>query len=438
MPTSTRLVLVAAAAAALVVGLGVWVVGLLETQDPLGVNETDAPSQPGGPLWPGWGGPGRNQISSDTGLLDRWPSEGPPELWRVRGGGGYSGFALADGRLITMVGRGGAEVVLCLDAADGRQIWAVRSDDDRTDSFGDGPRSTPLIDGRRVYTLGASGVLLCLDVRDGSELWRLDLVSRFGAAVPKWGFSTSPLLEGDKLIVNVGGRPGASFVAFDKADGRVLWKCLDDPPGYSSPIAISVDGMRQIVQTTGVRLVGLSPDDGRLLWEIPWKNQYETNIATPVWWADEKMIFISSGYEKDALAARLSVADGKVRAEVVWESPVLKNHQADSILRHGRLYGIHGNGTGVLKCVEMQTGRQVWVDRCVGKGTVFFADGHLYVLSDKGEMALVAADPTGVREKGRFRPLSGKCWTAPLVIGGRMYLRNEKEIACYGVAKAAG
>jgi outer membrane protein assembly factor BamB len=384
--------------------------------------------------WPQWRGPARDGVSAETGLLTAWPAGGPRLLWKVPGGGGYSCPAIAGGRLFTLVSRDKDEIVLCLDAKSGKELWTVRSDADRPDDFGSGPRATPTVDGDRVYTLGASGSLMCLQAADGKSIWSADILKQFSAENLRWGVSGSPLVEGDLLIVNSGGR-GASCVAFDKKTGKVVWAGHDDLAGYAAPTAITVDGVRQIVFFTGDAVLGVSPTDGAEHWRIPWKTSYDCNIATPVWSAKDKLLFVSSGYDKGCAAVRLAGKAGKVAAEIAWQSRAMRNHHASCVLHDGKLYGFDGNGPAVLKCLELTTGRTLWTDRSIGKGSLMLADGHLIALSEEGELALIAADPAGYKEKARCKPLDSLCWTMPVLSGGRLYLRNESEILCLQAGK---
>lgn len=379
--------------------------------------------------WPQWRGPNRDGASAETGLLTQWPAGGPKVLWKVPGGGGYSCFAIADGRLFTLVTRGKDELVLALDAATGKELWTVRSDPDRFDDFGSGPRATPTVDGDRVYTLGASGALLCLEAKTGRKLWGLNTLKQFNVENLRWGVSTSPLVEGNLLLVNVGGA-GASAVAFDKMTGKVVWQKHDDIAGYSSPVAITVDGVRIVVFFTGEALIALSPADGAEHWRIPWKTSFDCNIATPIWSEKDKLLFISSGYDKGCAAVRLAGKGGRVSAEIAWQSRAMRNHHSSCVLHNGKLYGFDGNGPAVLKCLDPATGKTEWVDRSVGKGSLLLVDGHLIALSEEGEMALIAAEPAGYKEKARCKPFDTLCWTMPVYLGGRLYLRNEIDIVC--------
>jgi len=409
---------------------GAWYMSQGKAPALIGVNEAAEPSVPTDKAsWPRWRGPNNDGVSTEAATIAAWGGKGPTELWRVDGGGGYSTFAIAAGRVITLVSRGDVEIVLALDAVTGKELWSVKSDADREDGFGSGPRSTPTIDGKHVYTLGANGTLMCLDVSNGREVWKTNILKQFNADNLRWGVSTSPLVEGDLLLVNAGGA-GASMVAFNKTDGKVVWKVEDDGAGYASPIAITVGGVRNVVFFTAAGLVGLDPKSGSLHWRIAWQTQYDANIASPVWVESTRMLVVSSGYDRGCAGIRLAAVDLKVRAEKVWENRELKSHQATPVLVNGKLYGFDGNGPAVLKCIDPATGDRLWVNRSVGKGSLTAVGDTLVVFSERGDLALVAADPAAYREKARFKPFNGKCWAVPVYTGGRLYLRDEREIVC--------
>ena len=213
--------------------------------------------------WPQFRGPNRDGVSDETGLLESWPDGGPRELWRVALGEGFSGISVVDGRIFTLYARGDDELAGCFDAATGEELWSSRLDSKWEDRFGNGPRSTPTVDGKLVYVLGANGKLAALNAADGKPVWTKDLQAVYEAKPPEWGVATSPQVEGDLLLVNVGGK-GASVVAFDKKNGKEVWKVGSDPAGYSAPVTVEIDGVRQVIFFTATGLLSLSPQDGSL------------------------------------------------------------------------------------------------------------------------------------------------------------------------------
>ena len=393
--------------------------------------------------WPQWRGPNRDGVSDEVGLLKEWPANGPKVLWKIPLGEGFSGISVSQGRVYTMFSKGNDEFIVCLDATDGREIWRFRSDKNYHEGQGgNGPRATPTIDGDLLFTISAHGKLYALDAASGQEIWSHDLQRKFGSKMPRWGFSTSPLVDGELLLVEVGGKGEKSIVAFNKNSGDVIWSSHKDKLGYSSPIAITVKGVRQIICFTGTQLVSLSPTDGTIYWQYPWKTGYDVNAATPVFIPPDK-VFISSGYDKGAAVLQMRVFvspdddraateqisenRGIVRIKEIWKNRKMKNQFASSVLYENYLYGFDNS---ILKCIEADTGKEQWKTRGFGKGTLILADGHLIILSDRGKLGLAEATPAGYIEKSNAKVLSGLCWTVPTLANGKLYVRNEEEMIC--------
>jgi outer membrane protein assembly factor BamB len=374
--------------------------------------------------WPQVRGPDRDGISDEKGLVTDWPADGPEALWRRPLGEGYSGIVVADGRLYTMFADASDELVVAMDAATGRELWRHRLDSKYHDGQGNGPRSTPTVDDGVVYALGAKGRLAALDAASGKQLWAQDLKESFGARPPQWGVSTSPLVEGDLLLVDVGGKPGAALVALRKGSGVAVWTAENDRAGYSAPIAVTIGGVRQIVFFTGSRLVGVNPSDGTVLWAEGWKTSYDVNAATPIFIPPDK-IFIASGYDTGAGLFRVTVDGKRARIEELWTSRGMKNQFSSSIFLDGTIYGFDNS---ILKALDASTGSELWKARGFGHGSLTYADGHLIVLGDRGKLALVAATPEAYREVATAQVLDGKCWTVPTLADGRLFVRNEREI----------
>jgi outer membrane protein assembly factor BamB len=380
----------------------------------------------GGASWPQWRGPNRDGVSKETGLLKQWPAEGPALLWKATGAGrGYSSFSVANGRLYTMGLRGDREFVIAFDIATGKEAWSTAHGSAFRNDRGDGPRGTPTIDGDRLYALGGSGDLSCMEAKTGKIVWSKNVLKEFGGSNIQWGISESPLVLGNKVMVNAGGR-NASIVALNKENGAVLWKSQSDEAGYSSAIPLEINGRTQVVFFTAQRALGLDANDGKLLWEYGRPANNVANVATPI--ARGNRVFISSDYGTGG--GVVEIKDGG--AQEIYFTKDMRNHHSSSVLVGDYLYGF---SSAVLTAMKFDTGEIAWRDRSVGKGSLVYADGHLYCFSENGVVGLVEATPTGYREKGRFRIPQDNLptWSHPVVAGGRLYLRDQDTIYAFDV-----
>jgi outer membrane protein assembly factor BamB len=396
---------------------------------------TAAPKRPlgDGKNWPGWRGPNRDGISPESNLLTTWLPAGPPKLWEQPAGGGYSSLAVADGRVYTLIQDGQDEAAVCWNAKDGTELWRYRYPALYRNDFGNGPRSTPMVDGDYIYTVGGTGMLHCLKTKPatpaGDVVWQKDLLTDFTAPNLKWGVSFSPLVEGNTVYTMPGGPGGNSLAAFDKRTGNLKWKNLDDAAGYSSPIAATIAGKPHIIFFTALGLVGVSPSDGKLLWRVDWETNYGTNIATPIVIGD--YVFISSGYRRGCALVHIeSVPDGGLQAVRVYENKKMCNHFPSSILINGYLFGFNDS---LLTCMELRTGNVRWKQRGFDKGTILGAGNQLIILGEYGKLALAEASPEGYREKASCQIVDQKCWSVPVLADGRLYLRDEKMVMCLDV-----
>lgn len=375
--------------------------------------------------WPQWRGPRQDGLSQETGLLASWPEEGPPELWRILLGAGFSAVSVVDGKAYTMYGTETDEMVVCIDVADGSILWKTHSAESLENEYGNGPRATPTIDDGRVYTHGATGSLLCLGANTGDKIWGFNTLEKFGAKPLEFGMSASPVVIGDMLVIVVGAPNGKSLVALHKITGEVLWTSLSDLGGYSTPIHIDVDGTKQIVVLTGKSVVGVAADDGRELWRHPWETTLDANVATPIY--QDGLLFISSGYGTGCALFRLSVTGGVATAEELWDSKSMKNYFSTSVLHNGYLYGFNNT---MLTCMAFDTGDVIWRERGFNKGSVLLADGKLIILGERGTLALAEVSVEDYKEISRVGIFEGKSWTVPTVAGGKLFLRNEEELVC--------
>ncbi|HEV3261312.1 MAG TPA: PQQ-binding-like beta-propeller repeat protein [Gemmataceae bacterium] len=384
--------------------------------------------------WPCWRGPHHDGISRETGLLKSWPASGPRVLWKTDLTGGYSSVVVAGGRLFTQTKDQKEDLVLCVDALTGKKLWEARHAADYAKfpsldkRFLTGPKTTPSVDGDRVYALANTGLLQCLDVRTGKPVWERNLLKLADRSCPEYGYCNSPLVVSDVLFVHPGGHKGNSVACLNKKDGRVVWQALNDRIGWATPISIKAAGVPQLIYFTGQGGVGVSPADGKLLWRSDWKTAFDINAATPIY--ADGCLFLSSNYGNGGVLLRLK---SKGNPEVVWKSRAMENHFSTSVLYRGHLYGF---STDRLRCVEFMTGKVKWDKAGLGKGSLLIADGLLIVLGEQGTLVLADATPKGYAEKARWQALDGTCWSVPVLANGKLYLRNERRLLAVHVVNA--
>jgi len=386
--------------------------------------------------WPQWRGPARDDISSETGLLQSWPEEGPPKLWSFENCGiGYSGPAIVDDRLYILGSREKEELLLCLDAITGKQLWETPIGPELENGWGNGPRGTPTVDGKFIYAVGGKGNIACFRTLDGSQVWSKALQD-LGGKIPVWGYSEAPLVHGEKLLYTPGGEQGA-IVALDKTNGKLLWQTaeLTDNAHYSSIMVKQHAGKTMGVQLLVSQLVGFDLDDGKVLWSVPWPGSVAV-IPTPILWQDS--IYVTSGYGSGCMLVRVN---DDFEAEVVYDNKLMSNHHGGVILLADHIYG-HSNGKG-WTCQEIATGKKVWQERhALDKGAIAYADKRFYCLGeDTGDVVLIEASDQDWHEHGRFtlepqskiRSPKGRIWTHPVIANGRLYLRDQDLLHCYNV-----
>jgi outer membrane protein assembly factor BamB len=381
--------------------------------------------------WFQWRGPNRDGISAETGLLQDWPKLGPPQVWKITGvGNGYSSFSTSGGRLYTLGARSGSEFVIAIDRATGKKVWETLNGRRYENDRGDGPRSTPTVEGDRLYVLGGSGDLTCLENATGKKIWSINLVQKFGGVNPYWGYSESPLIVGDRIIVNAGGRR-ASIVAVSKADGSTLWQQHNDAAGYSSPVLMRTGSLNQVIFFTDSHTLAVDPRDGRLLWTYNKANNGTANVATPI--VRGTRVFVSSDYGTGAALLEVRAAGNLATANEVYFTREMRNHHASSVLVGDHVYGF---SSSILTALKFDTGEMAWRDRSVGKGSLIFADSRLYLYSEDGVVGLAEANPAGYREHGRFTlgQQSGlPTWSHPIVAAGLLIIRDQDAVYAYNV-----
>jgi outer membrane protein assembly factor BamB len=382
--------------------------------------------------WPQWRGPDRSGLSKETGLLKQWPASGPPRVWLATNlGAGYGSIAAQGDRIFVQGLRGRESAVSSLDRATGRVVWTKVIGAGRSNDRGPGPRGTPTVDADRVYVLTENGDLACLRRQDGSTLWQRNILTDFGGRNISWLISESPLIDGNRVIVTPGGR-GAGIVALDKMTGRTLWASreLSDAAGYASVIAADVGGVRTLMTLTDQAGVGVRASDGKLMWRHERVANNTANAATPVFHEDK--VFYTSNYGTGAVLLGLTAASGAVTAREVYFTREMQNHHGGVVLVNGFLYGFNNS---ILTCMEFATGTVRWRHRSVGKGSLSYADGQLYILSENDVVGLADATPDGYRERGRFEIAAQRLpsWAHPVVSNGRLYIRNQDTLAAYDI-----
>ena len=405
------------------------------------VGSTDAASPTD---WPQFRGADRNGLSKDSGLLKEWPEGGPAVAWSIDNvGDGYSSLAVSDGRIFTLGNAGDEGRIICLNEADGTVAWSVRSPAESkvyTHGRGNGARGTPTVDGDLVYAIGGGGDLTCLKAATGEVVWSKHLVSDLGGGRPGWGYSESPLVDGDNLIVVPGGKQG-TIAALNKLTGEVVWRSegIVDKAHYCSPIAVESHGVRQIITFTGglgkrsdtpARVLGVDAGSGDLLWSYNGSANGTASVSTPLFHND--MVFSASAYGTGGGAVRIEKnEDGFSSPEVYFEKK-MQNHHGGMVLLDGHIYG---TGSGSLICMNFETGEIKWQARAAGKGSLTYADGHLYCYGEKNVVALVEANPDEYVEKGLFKVEKGSfpSWAHPVVANGKLYLRDMTNLTCYNV-----
>ena len=390
--------------------------------------------------WPQFLGPTRNGVYAGGDLAENWPREGPQVVWQKAIGHGFSGPAVAQHKLILFHRIGDQETVECMDARDGKSLWKFAYPTSYRDDFGfdDGPRATPSIADGRVFTYGAQGMLSCINLESGKKIWSVDAKLEFGAPKGFFGIACSPLVEGDEVLLNIGGKDGAGIVAFDAATGKVRWKASNDEASYSSPTAATIHGKRYGLFFTRVGLVAVDPADGKIQFQFEWKPPEFASVSTATPLVADDLIFLSASYGTGAVLLR--VKDNGVGK--VWSADhVLSNHYATSVLHNGFLYGIDGRtdpgfepGPG-LRCVDLMTGKIRWKDDTVGAATVTLAGDQLLILTEKGELIRAAASPDGFKPTARAQALPNHMRSYPALADGFLYARGLNKLFCLDLRK---
>lgn len=393
--------------------------------------------------WSRWRGPNGDGLSAETGLLTEWPAEGPALVWQAKGlGGGMASVAVADGRIYTLGNQVGNKL-FAVNVADGSIVWA-------SEKFGGGnPNCTPTVDGDRVYGLSNDGELACVAAADGKILWQKNFKNDFGGQMMSgWGYSESPLVDGDRLICTPGSQD-ALLAALDKKTGKTIWKTPvtadlgrrgKDGAGYASIVISHAAGIKQYITLVGRGIVSVDANTGKLLWSYNGVANGTANIPTPIVSGD--YVFCSSGYGTGSALLQVTRKGKAFEAEEMYflGSNKLQNHHGGMILKDGYIYCGHGHNKGLPVCINLKTGEDAWRP---GQGAgsdsaaIAYADGHFYFRYQDGTMALVEATPTEYKLKGQFKIKThhGNSWPHPVIAGGKLYLRDQNDLLCYDVKK---
>ncbi len=391
--------------------------------------------------WPAWRGPDRSGVSSETGLLKTIPKEGPKLLWTYEDIGiGYSGPAVVGDRLYILGSDGKKDYLYALDIKAGKKVWSAEIGDFFHNDWGGGPRSTPTVDGELIYLLGPNGDLVCLTAENGKRVWSVKLTTDLGGGVPNWGYTESPLVDGDLVVVTPGGKKG-TLAALDKKTGKLVWQSSDwsDAADYASVVVSNAQKTRQYVQMAATSVGGVDAKTGKLLWQFPRK--HSITVPTPITFGN--FVYVTSGYN---VGCNLLELTSRTEYREVYANHNMENHHGGVILLDGHIYGYCDNKGWV--CQRASDGEVVWTWRKFPKGSIAHADGHFWCYAETdGTLARIEATTAGWREKGRFKiPQQSKSgreynyrsniWTHPVIANGRLYLRDQEYLFCYDVKEA--
>jgi outer membrane protein assembly factor BamB len=377
--------------------------------------------------WPFWRGPERNGISPETDLNWSWPTNGPKVVWRTALGIGFSSFAVADGRAYSMGNSNDVDTVFCLDVETGKEIWKHSYPSLRDPkAYEGGPLSTPTVDGDRVYTMGKFGDGFCFEAKTGRIVWsrKFDRPARTKEDYSVWwGFAGSPAVAGEKLILAV----GTAGLAADKLTGKSIWDNGPGYSGYSSPVLFPIGGQPRFAFASGHEIVAGDVKTGEVLWKIPWKTTWDQNASDVL--VSEGKLFVSTGHEVGC--AQFDVSSGK--PVELWRNKNMRTFLSSSILWKGSLYGFDDRQ---MRCLDWKTGQVRWTVPDLGLGSLILADAKLIALTEKGTLLAVEASGESYKPLARAKILEGRCWSAPALSQGRLFIRNAAgEAVCLDLRK---
>ncbi|MBM3288900.1 MAG: alcohol dehydrogenase, partial [Candidatus Hydrogenedentes bacterium] len=382
--------------------------------------------------WPAFRGPQRDGVVRGTTIATNWSEKPPKEIWRKRVGLGFSAFAVVGDYIFTQEQRRDHEVVVCYKAATGDQVWTNAIEARFDEAVGSGPRATPAFDAGKLYTQGATGVLQCLDAATGERIWKTDVGADTGASTPEWGFSGSPLVTDKHVIVFTGGAKDSdqAVIAYDKATGTKAWCGGEHGAGYSSAQLSTLGGVPQVLVTSGFGVQAFEPATGAVLWQNEWKTKMNPRVVQPMV-MDGRAVLVGTAEGKGTRYVQVAQTDAGWTATEKWTSREFRPYFNDFVLHRGYCYGFDGD---TFMCVDANTGKRRWKGTKYG-GQVLLVENSdaLIVLSEKGEVALVRADPSQFQELAKFQAIEGKTWNHPVLANGRLFVRNAEEAACYEV-----
>lgn len=398
--------------------------------------------------WPGYRGPSHDGKSSEK--IGSWPSNGPKPLWKIPTPNGFSSFAVSGRQAFTLVSREvdgvQREVLIAFDVGSGKELWSAAFTPAKyghdggnagagQNKGGDGPRSTPSVDGDRVYVLTSDLLLACFDTAKGTEIWKRDIIREHKGQNITWKNAASPVIDGDLVFVAGGGSEEA-LLGINKNNGQVAWKAESDKMTHATPVPATIHGVRQIIFFTQKGLVSVRPDSGAVLW----RHNYRFNVSTaasPV--VADDIVYCSAGYGVGAAAIQLTKSGESFTAKELWRTPGdgLANHWSTPVYKDGHLYGMFQfkeYGTGPVKCVDIRTGKEKWSEGGFGPGNVILVNNQLVALTDAGEVVQIDANPAAYKETARFKAITGKCWSTPALADGKLYVRSTTEGAAFDVS----
>jgi len=384
--------------------------------------------------WPQYLGPNRDGVYPGEALTRAWPSDGPKVLWRKRNiSAGMSGVVVAKGRAILFHEVNRYDTIECLDAKTGKTLWENNYASSFAAGYGSaaGPRATPAIVGDRVYTMGGQGIVVCTDFATGKTVWKVDTQKSYRASDGFFGMACSPLVEGNAVLLNIGGEAGAGIVALDKNSGKLLWKTLDDEASYSSPVMAKLHGKRRAVFFTRTGLAVVDPANGKIDFQNRWRARIQASVNAAAPLVVGELIFVTSSYNTGALVVN-AAADGYKAA---WSNDTSLSSQYASVMhRGGFIYGTHGRAdvppVPALRCVELATGKVRWSVDDFGDCMMLLSGDRLLALMESGELVLGQATPAGWREISRAQVVGSGARSQPALADGRLYVRDRNQLVC--------